>query len=102
LIGSPIGTGEITNYDYVKRFAKQSPTNIYDVTDLLSTILWQVSKDGEDPGGTTMFELIEHQKGLLTPGIDGSEVYYPDEDDEEIIADYNEYLGDLFGEKSIY
>ena len=98
LIGSPIGTGEITNYDYVKRFPKQSPTNIYDVTDLLSTILWQVSKDGEDPGGTTMFELIEDQKGLLTP----DEVYYPDEDDEEIVADYNEYLGDLFGEKSIY
>ena len=94
LIGSPIGTGEITNYNHTK----QSPTNIYDVTDLLSTILWRDSKNGEDPGKSSMFELIEYHKGLLTP----DEVYYPDEDDEEIIADYNEYLGDLFGDKEIY
>ena len=45
-----------------------------------------------------MFELIENHNGLLTP----DEVYYPDEDDGEIIADYNEYLGDLFGDKRIY
>lgn len=94
LIGSPIGTGEITNYNHTR----QSPTNIYDVTDLLSTILWRDSKNGEDPGKSSMFELIEYHKGLLTP----DEVYYPDEDDEEIIADYNEYLGDLFGDKEIY
>jgi len=86
LIGQPIDTG-ISSIR-----ATPKPTNIYDVTDLLSTILWQTSKDGEDPGNTSMFELIENHNGLLTP----DEVYYPDEDDEEVIEIYNDDLKNLF------
>ena len=77
-------------------FMKTSIEN--DVTDLMSVILWQSSKDGEDPGQSTARDLISAHQGLLTPG----EPYEPDEDDEEIISSYNEYLGDLFGKRSIY
>ena len=97
LIGKPVGEGEKENWRASsgdKSVIDTTPTKFYDVTDLLSTILWQASKDGEDPGNTTMFELIEAHKGLLTPG----EPDWPDEGDGEIIDSYNEYLEDLFSE----
>ena len=70
-----------------------SSESLYDVTDFLSTILWEATRDGEDPGNITMTELIEEREGLLTPG----EPFEPDEDNEVVIEDYNEHLKDIFG-----
>ena len=95
LIGTPVGKGEKENWRASsgdKSVRNTTPTNFYDVTDLLSTILWQATKDGEDPGQSTAFDLIRAHKGYLTPG----EPYEPDEDDEEIIEIYNDDLKNLF------
>ena len=93
LIGKPVGESKVNSKN-----DRSTKTTFYDVTDLMSVILWQSSKDGEDPGQSTARDLISAHQGLLTPG----EPYEPDEDDEEIISSYNEYLGDLFGKRSIY
>jgi hypothetical protein len=101
LIGKPVGEGEKENWRASsgdKTVRDTTPTKFYDVTDLMSTILWQATKDGEDPGQSTVFELIEAHKGFLTPG----EPDWPDEGDKEIVDSYNEYLEDLFGSRNIY
>ena len=93
LIGKPVGESKVD-----PKNENSTKITFYDVTDLMSTILWQATKDGEDPGQSTAFDLIRAHKGYLTPG----EPYEPDEDDEMIISSYNEYLGDLFGSRNIY
>jgi len=93
LIGKPVGESKVD-----PKNENSTKITFYDVTDLLSTILWQATKDGEDPGQSTMFELIEAHKGFLTPG----EPDWPDEGDKEIVDSYNEYLEDLFGSRNIY
>jgi hypothetical protein len=93
LIGKPVGESKVD-----PKNENSTKITFYDVTDLLSTMLWQATKDGEDPGQSTMFELIEAHKGFLTPG----EPDWPDEGDKEIVDSYNEYLEDLFGSRNIY
>jgi len=93
LIGKPVGESKVD-----PKNENSTKITFYDVTDLMSTILWQATKDGEDPGQSTAFDLIRAHKGYLTPG----EPDWPDEGNEEIVDSYNEYLEDLFGEGEIY